>query len=232
MSKGHGSAAPRIGLIGSSGGSTFNAMIDCLTQAEQEHQFFVLVDRECGTESVANERGYPVRREKYCDATSFSKKSSEFFLDNKCDAVLLLYTRRVTCPLIDNISVWNIHPAILPSFRGLGGISQAVRENVRIFGATLHRVDAGLDTGPICAQTASARSEDMSTARINRISYIQKTALGLVFYEHLARKSSNTPMYVDWETGNMICSPGISDAKIRNSFLNWAKQTEHRDPVE
>ena len=47
----------------------------------------------------------------------------------------------------------NTHPALLPSFPGAHGVRDALAYGVRVTGATFHVVDAGVDTGPIIAQT-------------------------------------------------------------------------------
>lgn len=46
----------------------------------------------------------------------------------------------------------NVHPALLPAFPGLHGPRQALAAGVTQAGATVHLVDAGVDTGPILAQ--------------------------------------------------------------------------------
>ena len=46
----------------------------------------------------------------------------------------------------------NIHPALLPSFKGTDGISDAYEYGVKITGVTVHFVDEGLDSGPIILQ--------------------------------------------------------------------------------
>jgi phosphoribosylglycinamide formyltransferase-1 len=48
----------------------------------------------------------------------------------------------------------NVHPALLPSFRGLDAIGQALEHGVRVTGVTVHFVDEGVDSGPIILQRA------------------------------------------------------------------------------
>jgi len=48
----------------------------------------------------------------------------------------------------------NTHPALSPSFPGMHGPADALAHGVKVTGCTLFVVDAGVDTGPIVAQTA------------------------------------------------------------------------------
>jgi phosphoribosylglycinamide formyltransferase-1 len=50
--------------------------------------------------------------------------------------------------------VINVHPTLLPGFPGRHSVERAVRRGVRVHGVTVHRVDEGVDTGPILAQNA------------------------------------------------------------------------------
>jgi len=58
----------------------------------------------------------------------------------------------------------NTHPALSPSFPGMHGPQAALDYGVKVSGCTLFVVDAGVDTGPIVAQTA-VRVHDDDTAR-------------------------------------------------------------------
>ncbi len=66
------------------------------------------------------------------------------------------YLRIVGRPLLDAFEqrILNIHPSLLPSFPGLDAQRQAVDYGVRVSGATVHLVTAGLDDGPIILQRA------------------------------------------------------------------------------
>jgi phosphoribosylglycinamide formyltransferase-1 len=52
--------------------------------------------------------------------------------------------------------VLNVHPSLLPEFRGLEAQRRAVEAGAKVTGATVHYVDAGMDTGPIVAQAPLA----------------------------------------------------------------------------
>jgi phosphoribosylglycinamide formyltransferase-1 len=64
----------------------------------------------------------------------------------------------------------NTHPALLPSFPGAHGVRDALAHGVKVTGATCHLVDAGVDTGPIVAQTAvEVRDDDTVESLHERI---------------------------------------------------------------
>src|SRR5262249_20420254 len=54
----------------------------------------------------------------------------------------------------------NIHPALLPSFKGLDPHRQALAAGVKLAGATVHFVTPDMDSGPIVAQAAVAVRDD------------------------------------------------------------------------
>jgi phosphoribosylglycinamide formyltransferase-1 len=51
-------------------------------------------------------------------------------------------------------AVINVHPSLLPAFPGLGAIEQALSYGVKVFGVTVHFVDAGVDSGAVILQRA------------------------------------------------------------------------------
>jgi phosphoribosylglycinamide formyltransferase-1 len=72
----------------------------------------------------------------------------------------------------------NTHPALSPSFPGMHGPAEALAYGVKVTGATLFVVDAGVDTGPIVAQTAvPVHDDDDVDALHERIKAAERTML-------------------------------------------------------
>ncbi|MBI4336168.1 MAG: phosphoribosylglycinamide formyltransferase [Candidatus Omnitrophica bacterium] len=66
--------------------------------------------------------------------------------------------------------ILNIHPALLPSFKGTSGVKDALDYGVKITGPTVHFVDEGLDSGPIIIQERVAvRDDDTEETLARRI---------------------------------------------------------------
>ena len=72
----------------------------------------------------------------------------------------------------------NTHPALSPAFPGMHAPAQAVAYGVRISGATLFVVDAGVDTGPIVAQEAvRVHHDDDAETLHERIKGVERAML-------------------------------------------------------
>lgn len=71
--------------------------------------------------------------------------------------------------------VINIHPSLLPAFRGAHGVRDAIAAGVRVTGVTVHLVTEELDGGPIIAQEAVAvkpkDTEKTLAERIHRVEH-------------------------------------------------------------
>ena len=79
----------------------------------------------------------------------------------------------------------NIHPSLLPSFKGLHTHEQAIAAGVKIAGCTVHFVRAEMDAGPIIAQAAvpvlSSDTSETLAARILKVEHrVYSAALRLV----------------------------------------------------
>ena len=74
--------------------------------------------------------------------------------------------------------VVNTHPALSPSFPGMHGPADALAYGVKVAGATLFVVDAGVDTGPIVAQVVVPVEDDDTVASLHeRIKVAERAML-------------------------------------------------------
>ena len=78
----------------------------------------------------------------------------------------------------------NTHPALSPSFPGIHGPQEALDYGVKVTGCTLFVVDAGVDTGPVVAQSAvPVQGDDTVQTLHERI----KTAERQMLVDHVGR---------------------------------------------
>lgn len=88
----------------------------------------------------------------------------------------------------------NTHPALLPSFPGAHGVRDALAYGVKVTGCTVHIADAGVDTGPILAQTAvEVLPEDTEETLHERIKVAERALLIRTLGELSARHGASTP---------------------------------------
>ena len=91
-----------------------------------------------------------------------SKREFEQIIADKLDSLkvdlvcLAGYMRIIGDELLERYGgrIINIHPALLPAFPGAHGIRDAFEYGVKVYGVTIHYVDATLDGGKIISQVA------------------------------------------------------------------------------
>lgn len=70
------------------------------------------------------------------------------------------FMKLVSADFLGRFLTLNTHPALCPAFPGMHGPRDALEHGVKVTGATLFVVDAGVDTGPIVAQVPVEVAED------------------------------------------------------------------------
>lgn len=82
----------------------------------------------------------------------------------------------------------NTHPALSPSFPGMRGSQAALDHGVKVTGATLFVVDAGVDTGPILAQVAVPVEDDDTAASLHERIKVAERAMLVDAVGRIARR--------------------------------------------
>lgn len=104
--------------------------------------------REFGVETLTIERGGRKRAEHDAEIIANLKPLN---VDLIC---LAGYMRLLSPQFVEEFrgKIINIHPSLLPSFKGLDAQRQAIEYGVKVSGCTVHFVDENLDNGAIIAQ--------------------------------------------------------------------------------
>ncbi|QFG69130.1 phosphoribosylglycinamide formyltransferase [Ornithinimicrobium pratense] len=96
-------------------------------------------------------------------------------------------------PALSRFRIVNTHPALLPSFPGAHGVRDALAHGVKVTGATLFEVDAGIDTGGILAQRAvEVREDDTEESLHERIKVVERAML-VTLLPQLVRQTGDGP---------------------------------------
>jgi phosphoribosylglycinamide formyltransferase-1 len=103
------------------------------------------------------------------DRDAFERKMQETLEAHRIELVCLAGFMRLLTPWF--VGRWqgrmiNIHPALLPAFRGLDTHRRALAAGAKIHGASVHFVVPDMDAGPIIAQGAVAVREDDTAATL------------------------------------------------------------------
>ena len=150
----------KIGVVVSGRGSNFQSIIDHIAEGKLNIEIAVVVSdhKEAFALERAAKAGIPtavVERKGCKDKAEFEDKIDAALREAGAEVVVLAGFMRILTGHF--ISRWehkiiNIHPALLPSFKGLDAQGQAVDYGVKVAGCTVHFVDEGTDTGPIILQ--------------------------------------------------------------------------------
>ena len=148
--------------MASGSGSNFEALVKACQQGHLPAEVSLLVVNNpgCGAQERAARLGVPCVVHDHRLAASreaLDQALIESFQAAGVDLVVMAgWMRIVTQRLIDAYPerLLNIHPSLLPSFRGARAIEQALAAGVTLSGCTAHLVSLEVDTGPILVQAA------------------------------------------------------------------------------
>ncbi len=122
-----------------------------------------------------------MRPEDVGEPGSYDRALRDLLLDRDVNAIVSAGFMRVLGPEFVTAFAdrWlNVHPALLPSFRGATGIADALAWGVKVTGVTVHLVDEEVDHGPIVRQEAVAvRPDDDEASLAARIHEVEHRLL-------------------------------------------------------
>jgi phosphoribosylglycinamide formyltransferase-1 len=186
----------KLGFLGSGRGSNFQAIYkNILNNMLKAEAVVVISNKKSKMLEIAEEFGIVSI---YLDPKSFPTKEEydaelvKTLLSHGVELVILAGYMKILTPVFINAfpnKILNIHPSLLPDFKGLHPQQQALDAGVKVAGCTVHFVTQELDSGPIIIQETvpvlPSDDEDSLSERILEKEHIIYTeAIKIVAGEH------------------------------------------------
>ena len=150
----------KIGILISGRGSNMSAIVEAVQSSfipdsdvtvvvsDKTRAKGLIKAKECGIETLSITRNRRTREEHDAEIVAELKKRDVELI------CLAGYMRLLSKEFVQTFPnrILNIHPSLLPSFKGLEAQRQAIDYGVKVSGCTVHFVDENLDHGAIIAQ--------------------------------------------------------------------------------
>jgi phosphoribosylglycinamide formyltransferase-1 len=164
----------RVAILISGRGSNMRALVEASRAPDYPAEIVLVVSNrpEAAGLAWAKEQGIPalaLDHKLYESREHFEGQLQGVLAASRVDLVALAgFMRLMTAPFVEQ---WlnrmvNIHPSLLPAFRGLDTHTRALAAGVKITGCTVHLVRAEMDDGPIIAQAAVPVLDDDTVDRL------------------------------------------------------------------
>jgi phosphoribosylglycinamide formyltransferase-1 len=159
----------RVAILISGRGSNMTALVKAAKAENFPAEIVVVISNKSDAAGLAKAKaaGIPTlvieSKSSGKDRAAFEVKLQSALEENRVDLICLGgFMRLFTAEFVQRWHgrMLNIHPSLLPSFRGLDPHGQALRAGVKISGATVHFVIPETDSGPIIMQGAVAVCND------------------------------------------------------------------------
>ena len=151
----------RVGVLASGGGTDLQSIIDASESSIIDAEVVVIISDKKDAFSLKRAKKHKINAcfvdPKGKDRAAHEKEVNTVLKENSVHLVVGAGYMRVLSSLF--VRKWygkliNIHPAVLPSFKGTNGQGDAFEYGVKISGCTTHFMDDEMDHGPIILQAA------------------------------------------------------------------------------
>ena len=151
----------RVGVLASGGGTDLQSIIDASKIGKINADVSLVVSDNKDAYALKRAEKHQIKNifinPEEIDKLDFDKKLDKIFEENKIELVVGAgYMRMLSSCFVKRWygKLINIHPALLPSFKGVNGQGDALEYGVKISGCTTHFMDIKMDHGPIILQAA------------------------------------------------------------------------------
>ena len=152
----------RLGVMASGSGSNFEAIVQAIHSGQLNAEVTVLIYNNPTATVVERAKRLDIPaicldHRQFATRELLDQAIVEVLMNYQADWVVMAGWMRIVTPVLIQAfpnRVLNIHPSLLPSFKGSKAIEQAFQSGVKITGCTVHHVVTEVDSGNIVMQAA------------------------------------------------------------------------------
>ncbi len=158
----------RVGILISGRGSNMMSLVEAAREPDYPAEIVTVISNrpEAAGLAWATGQGLPVKaidHKSYANREDFEAALHGALTEAGVELVCCAgFMRLMTAGFVEKWRghMLNIHPSLLPAFKGLDAQAQALAAGVKIAGCTVHFVEPEMDSGPIVAQAAVPVADD------------------------------------------------------------------------
>ena len=158
----------KFAVFASGEGTNLQAIIDAVKAGEIKSELALAFSDNRRANALKRAEAAGIKtlclvRKDYATPQSYDRDILIHLKEAEIDFVVLAGYMRLLTPFFTEKfpqKILNIHPSLLPSFKGVHGIKDAFTYGVKVTGVTIHIVDDKMDHGPIILQEAVKISEN------------------------------------------------------------------------
>ena len=172
----------RIVVCVSGGGTNLQAILDAVNSGKITNtEIVAVISNNAGVKALKRAEEHGIAGIIMCPRDYVDRETfNQAFTDKMCEldpdlVVLAGFLVKIPKQMVEKFAnrIINIHPALIPSFCGVGyyGLKvheKALERGVKVTGATVHFVNEGMDEGPIISQRAVAVEDDDTPESLQR----------------------------------------------------------------
>ena len=188
-----------LGVLASGSGSNLEAIATAIENGKLQAKIAVVIYNE--PEAFAKQRaekfGIPaiyINHRDYKSRQALDRAIIDVLNQYNVDLVIMAGWMRIVTQVLINAfpeRILNIHPSLLPSFKGIHAINQAFDYGVKITGCTVHLLSLEVDSGKIIKQAAvEVLADDTLETLQKRIQVQEHIIYPEAIAEYIARENS------------------------------------------
>lgn len=202
------SAKKRVAVLISGSGSNLQALMDAASHPDYPAEIALVISNRADAYGLtrAKHAGVPavvIPHKDYATREAFDRAMHAALTEAKIEIVCLAGFMRLLSPWF--VQQWqgrmlNIHPSLLPEFKGAHAVRDALNAGAKVTGCTVHLVTEELDSGPILLQAEVMIGEGESEESLKQRIHAEEHRIYPIALKYFCESAFNSSSHPDFDS--------------------------------